>query len=217
MLVRSLSISNDDWDGAPISPARDRDYWERVARLLHDLPYLLELKIHDGVMPTGNKNAWVLSSSTFSLQHFDSDFVFDRFLLVFLRSQRHLKRLYWTESFSDEESDKVLDGMNMSETGEELYGSVSLLNTNSPRFALQCIRNSSLSHVWICGPCAHEDDSWIRYMDNFVAARGIKSLQSLRMNLPYRKRTLIAVLWTLAKTTPDLCSLGFLPFFTLQV
>lgn len=217
MLVRSLSICNDDWDGAPISPARDRDYWERIARLLHDLPYLEELKIHDVAMQTGNRNAWVLSRSTFSLRQFDSDFVFDECLLSFLRSQRQLKRLYWTESFSDDDSSRTLDDMNVLEKDGGLGSSISLLNTNSPRFALKCIRGATLSHLWICGPCAHEDEGWFRYMDNFVAGDGSRNLISLRMNFPYRKRTLIAVLWTLAKTTPDIRSLGFLPFFTFQV
>jgi hypothetical protein len=94
MLVRSLSISHDEWKGAPMSTARDREYWERVARLLHDVPYLEDLKIHDATMQHGNPNAWVLSAVSFHLHQFDSDFVFDVYLAFFLRTQHQLRRLY---------------------------------------------------------------------------------------------------------------------------
>lgn len=219
MLVRSLHISNDE-NELRISEARDRDYWERIARLLHDLPCLEELKIHDDMaVPTGNKNAWVLARCTFSLRHFDSDFVFDEHLLAFLRSQRSLERLYWTESFSDDGSARALNDMNVIGEDEELAlaPSMSLLNTNSSRFALKCMPTSTLSHVWIMGACAYEDDAWMQYMDRFVAGGGAKALKSLRMNLPYRKRALIAVLSSLAKGAPGLRSLGFIPFFNASV
>lgn len=215
MLVRSLRISNDD-AGTFISPARDREYWERIARLLHDLPCLEELRIHDDMaVPTGNKNAWVLARSTFSLRHFDSDFVFDEDLLAFLRSQRSLEQLYWTESFCDDDSARALADMDVagSRPNSKLAPSVSVLNTNSPRFALKCIPAATLSHLWICGPCAHEDDGWLSYIEKFVEGDGAKSLRSLRFNFPYSKRTLISVLSALAKGAPELRSIGFVPFF----
>ncbi|GJE92962.1 hypothetical protein PsYK624_091210 [Phanerochaete sordida] len=213
MLVRSLSISNDD-TGTRVSEARDREYWERIARLLHDLPCLESLKIHDDMaVPTGNKNAWVLARGTFALRHFDSDFVFDAGLLTFLRAQRSLERLYWTESFSDDDSARALADVDLAHPDSTLAPSVSVLNTNSPRFALKCIPAATLSHLWICGPCAHEDDGWTSYIEQFVVSGGARSLRSLRLNLPYRKRTLISVLGALAKAAPDLRSLGFVPFF----
>lgn len=219
MLVRSLRISNDD-AGTRVSETKDHEYWERIARLLHDLPCLEELKIHDDMsVPTGNKNAWVLARSTFSLQHFDADFVFDESLLAFLRSQRSLERLYWTESFSDDDSAKALAEMDIAGPlpGSKLSPSVSILNTNSPRFALKCIPAATLSHIWICGPCAHEDDGWASYIERFVGSGGAKGLKSLRMNFPYRKRTLISVLAALVKGAPELRSLGFVPFFNASV
>ncbi|KIP05978.1 hypothetical protein PHLGIDRAFT_480429 [Phlebiopsis gigantea 11061_1 CR5-6] len=215
MLVRSLQISNEDTE-LHLSEARNQEYWERIARLLHDLPRLEVLKIsNDMSAPTGNKNAWVLSGCTFSLRHFDSDFVFDAHLLYFLRSQRALETLYWTECFSDDESAEALDRMNIVEPGysTNLASSMSLLNTNSPRFALKCIPNATLSHIWICGPCAHEDDSWTSYIERFVRGGGAGSLRSLRMNMPYSKGTLVRVLNHLVKGSPELRSLGFIPFF----
>ncbi|EKM52725.1 uncharacterized protein PHACADRAFT_198772 [Phanerochaete carnosa HHB-10118-sp] len=214
-LVRSLSISNDD-AGARVSEAKDREYWERIARLLHDLPYLEELKIHDNMsVPTGNKNAWVLLRGTFSLRHFDSDFVFDESLLEFLCSQRSLERLYWIESFSDDDSARAIADMDIvgPHSGSKLAPSVSVLNTNSPRFALKCMSAAILSHLWICGPCAYEDDGWMNYVAQFVESGGAKSLKSLRMNLPYRKSTLVSVLGALVKGAPELRSLGFVPIF----
>jgi hypothetical protein len=219
LLVRSLRISNDD-NGARVSETRNREYWERIARLLHDLPCLKELKIHDDMaVPTGNQNAWVLTQCTFSLHHFDSDFVFDDHLFAFLRSQRSLEQLYWTESFSDDDSARALDNMAiLRSTGvSKLAPSLSLLNTNSPRFALKCMPTGTLSHVWICGPCAHEDDSWMNYLERFVHGGGAKSLKSLRMNLPYRKRTLISILAFLVGGSPELRSLGFIPYFSATV
>lgn len=219
MLVHSLHISNDDT--APrLSDAQNRDYWERIARLLHDLPCLEELRLHDDMsVPTGNKNAWVLSHCTFSLRHFDSDFVFDDHLLSFLRSQCSLEQLYWTESYSDDDSAKALQDMSMvgPSRSSKLAPSVSVLNTNSPRFALKCLPTATLSHVWICGPCAHEDDGWMSYIGRFVEGSGAQSLRSLRMNLPYSKRTLIKVLTFLVKAAPELRSLGFIPFFNVSV
>ena len=219
LLVRSLRISNDDTQ-SHISEARNRDYWERIARLLHDLPRLEELKIHDDMsVPIGNKNAWVLSHCTFSLRHFDSDFVFDDNLLSFLRSQRSLERLYWTESFSDDDSAKALRDMSIATPGpsSRLAPTIYLLNTNSPRFALECMPTATLSHVWICGPCAHEDAGWMNYIERFVEGGSAKSLLSLRMNMPYSKRTLIKVLTFLAQGAPELRSLGFIPFFNASV
>lgn len=218
MLVRSLSISNDD-NEMHVSPARDRDYWERVARLLHDLPCLEILKLQDNMSsPHGNHNSWVLSRCTFQLRHFDSDFVFDTALLVFLRSQRSLRNLYWTEAFSDDNSSKALGEMDVGCTAEvRLAPSLSLLNTNSARFALKCMPAATLSHVWIIGPCAYEYDGWERYIQEFVHGGGAKSLRSLRMNLPYGKRSLISVLESLAKGAPGLRSLGFIPFFNASV
>ncbi|KAI0696162.1 hypothetical protein BC835DRAFT_885689 [Cytidiella melzeri] len=214
MLVRSLSISHDEWKGAPISEARDREYWERIARLLHDLPYLEDLKIHDMAMQHGNPNAWVLSSATFTLAHFDSDFVFDDHLASFLNTQRNLKRLYWSENYADDDSRRTLESLDVS-NADALNPSLTLLNTNSPRFALKCMRSARLTHVWVCGPCAYEDEGWIRYMDSFVSEDSSTGLLSLRLNFPYRVRTLVTMLSALAKTTPNLRSLGFLPFFTL--
>lgn len=215
MLVRSLSISHDEWGAAPISAARDREFWDRVARLLHDLPYLEELKIHDMAMKHGNTNSWVLSRATFTLHQFDCDFVFDDHLAAFLYSQRQLKRLYWAESCVDENSRRALEDMDAH--AASLGPCLSLLNTNSARFAVKCMKQAPLSHIWVSGPCAYEDDGWMRYMEEFVANGGTSSLLSLRLNFPYRKRTLIALLWALAKTTPNLRSLGFLPLFTHQV
>lgn len=216
MLVRSLSISHDGWKGSPISAARDQEYWERIARLLHDLPYLQDLKIHDMAMQHGNPNAWVLSRALFSLVQFDSDFVLDERLTSFLRAQRQLKRLYWTENYADDDSRRTLDEMSAVE-GDALNSSVTLLNTNSPRFALRCMRNAKLSHVWICGPCAYEDEGWVRYLERFVADGSAAALLSLRLNLPYRMRTVVTILSILAKATPNMRSLGFLPFFTFTV
>ena len=216
MLVKELDISHDEWKGSPISATRDREYWERVARLLHDLPNLENLKIHDMAMQHGNQNAWVLSRATCSLVQFDSDFVLDDYLTSFLRSQRQMKRLYWTENYVDDESRRSLVGMNTS-GGQDISSSVTLLNTNSPKFAIKCLRSAALSHVWICGPCAYEDDGWVRYMEEFTVNGNTANLLSLRLNLPYRKRTLVAMLSVLAKATPGLRSLGFLPFFTSMV
>lgn len=219
LLVRSLRISNDD-AGTPVSEARNRDYWDRIARLLHDLPCLEELKIHDDMsVPTGNSNAWVLARCTFSLRHFESDFVFDEKLLAFLRSQRSLEGLYWTESFSDDSCVKALDDMTLVGEDEDsrLAPTLSLLYTNSARFVLKCMPTATLSHVWICGPCAHEHDAWMGYVEKFVADGGARNLRSLRLNLPYRKWTLISILASLAEGAPELRSLGFIPFFNSVV
>jgi hypothetical protein len=54
-------------------------------------------------------------------------------------------------------------------------------------------------------------------MDGFVAGVNTANLVSLRLNLPYSKRTLVTILSALAKATPGLCSLGFLPFFMFMV
>ncbi|KAI0092252.1 hypothetical protein BDY19DRAFT_589490 [Irpex rosettiformis] len=213
MLIRELDISHDEWKGSPISEARNREYWERVARLLHDLPNLQNLKIHDMAMQHGNPNAWVLSHATCSLIQFDSDFVFDDCLVTFLYNQRQMKRLYWTENYADDESRRALISSGATSI-QDISPSVTLLNTNSPQFAIRCMRSAKLSHVWVCGPCAYEDDGWIRYMERFVEDRKTAGLVSLRLNLPYRKRTLATILSAIAKTTPDLRSLGFLPFFT---
>ena len=212
MLVKELDISHDEWKGSPISATRDREYWERVARLLRGLPNLEELKIHDN-MATGNTNAWVLSQCQFSLQKLDCDFAFDPAFLRFLRTQRALKRLYWTESYSDDESDKTLQDMNVADAGAT--PPVSELMTNSPRFALRFMPASTLTHVWISGPCGYENDGWVHYIEEFsLSARG---LRSLRMNFPYGRRTLVTVLNTLAHYAPDLHSLGFVPYFDKQV
>ncbi len=216
MLVRTLDISHDEWKGPPISIARNQEYWERLARLLHDLPNLEALKIHYMAMQHGNPNAWVLSRATCSLVQFDSDFVFDECLVSFLHNQRQLKRLYWTENYADDNSRKTLSGMGTTSEGK-ISPSVVLLNTNSPSFAIKCLRSAKLSHVWVCGPCAYEDDGWIRYMDDFVDGSNTASLLSLRLNLPYRKRTLVSILSALSKSTPDLRSLGFLPLFNSTV
>jgi hypothetical protein len=199
-----------------MSTARDREYWERVARLLHDVPYLEDLKIHDATMQHGNPNAWVLSAASFHLHQFDSDFVFDAHLASFLRTQHQLRRLYWTESYADDESRKALHEIEAT-SGEILGPSLTLLNTNSSQFALSCVRHAKLTHVWVCGPCAYEDDGWVRYMDEFVAGVNTANLVSLRLNLPYSKRTLVGILSALAKATPGLRSLGFLPFFMFTV
>ncbi len=194
-LVRALSISNDDAD--TVNSSSSRDYWERIARLLHDLPNLEELKIHDN-MATGNMNAWVLSRSTFSLQKLDTDFAFDGALLSFLRSQRDLRRLYWTETFSDDNSRKELEYLDVVQA--QVAPAVNELMTNSPRFAARFMPCGNLSHVWICGPCAHEAEGWLRYMEEFIV--GARSLRSLRLNLPYGRRTLVSVLTALAEHAP---------------
>ena len=208
-LVRILNITHDV---DQVSNSQSKEYWERVARLLRDLPNLEELKIHDN-MATGNTNAWVLSQCQFSLQKLDCDFAFDPAFLRFLRTQRALKRLYWTESYSDDESDKTLQDMNVADAGAT--PPVSELMTNSPRFALRFMPASTLTHVWISGPCGYENDGWVHYIEEFsLSARG---LRSLRMNFPYGRRTLVTVLNTLAHYAPDLHSLGFVPYFDRQV
>lgn len=208
-LVRSLSISND---GEQVGPSRSQEYWERISLLLRDLPNLVELKIHDN-MTTGNTNAWVLSECTFSLQKFDCDFAFDSTLLGFLQSQRALQRLYWTESFSDDNSARILEELNV--PNELDAPPVVELMTNSPRFALKLMPATTLTHVWICGQCAYENEGWVRYVDAFVL--GAESLRSLRMNFPYGRRTLVTLLNVLAAHAPGLRSLGFVPHFDKQV
>ncbi|KAJ3538066.1 hypothetical protein NM688_g6573 [Phlebia brevispora] len=207
-LVRSLTLSND---GEHTNASQSREYWERVALLLRDLPNLEELKIHDN-MVNGNTNAWVLSQCTFSLQKFDCDFAFDDSFLSFLQGQRNLQRLYWTESYSDDNSARALEEIDVLDAS--VTPPIFELMTNSPRFALKFMPAATLTHVWICGPCGYEGDGWIRYMDEFVQCA--KSLRSLRMNFPYGRRTLVTVLSTLAEHAPDLRSLGFVPHFDKQ-
>ena len=209
MLVRTLNISND---GEQSNAVQSKEYWERVSRLLRDLPNLEELKIHDN-MVHGNTNAWVLSQCTFSLRKFDCDFAFDNTLLNFLQSQRKLRRLYWTESYSDDDSAKALEEIDVLEPS--VTPPIYELMTNSPRFALKFMPASTLTHVWICGPCGYESDSWIRYMNEFVVCA--HSLRSLRMNFPHGRRTLVTVLTMLADHAPELRSLGFVPHFEKQV
>lgn len=208
-LVRSLNISNE---GEQTNAVQSKEYWERISRLLRDLPNLEELKIHDN-MVHGNTNAWVLSQCTFSLQKFDCDFAFDSALLGFLQSQRNLQRLYWTESYSDDVSAKALDEIDVLDA--RVTPPIFELMTNSPRFVLKFMPASTLTHVWICGPCGYESDSWIRYMDAFVVSA--QSLRSLRMNFPHGRRTLVTVLTMLADHAPYLRSLGFVPHFEKQV
>ena len=208
-LVRVLTITHDD---DQVTTAESTEYWERVARLLRDLPNLEELKLHDNTA-TGNTNAWVLSKCQFFLRKLDCDFAFDDTFLRFLQTQRELKRLYWTESYSDDKSDEALKNMDVA--NPVTTPPVCELMTNSPRFALRFMPASTLTHVWIGGPCGYENDGWVRYVEEFsLSARG---LRSLRMNFPYGRRTLVTVLNTLAHYAPDLTSLGFVPYFDKQV
>ena len=208
-LVRSLSICNE---GEEATAAQSKEYWDRVARLLRDLPNLEELKLHDN-MANGNTNAWVLSHCTFSLHKFDCDFAFDEILLNFLRSQHNLRRLYWTESYSDDKSARALGELDVADAAA--VPPISELMTNSPRFALKFMPAPTLTHVWVCGPCGYENDGWVRYVEEFCVSA--KSLLSLRMNFPHGRRTLVTLLNAIADNAPELRSLGFVPYFDKQV
>lgn len=208
-LVHVLSISNE---GEEASVSESQDYWGRVARLLRDLPNLEELKLHDN-MALGNTNAWVLQQCPFSLVKLDCDFAFDDNLLAFLRSQHTLKRLYWSESYSDDKSERALGELD-TEDGPPMPPICELM-TNSSRLALKFMPASTLTHVWVSGPCSYESTGWVHYMEEFSASA--RNLQSLRMNFPSGRRTLVTVLNALADNAPDLRSLGFVPPFDRQV
>lgn len=204
-LVRILRISNEEEPGGA-----EHEYWEEIAGLIGCLTHLEELRIYDNLE---NGNAWILNRCISRLSKIGCDFVMDADLSAFLRSQVGLHQIDWTDGSTDLPSDRVKKWI---PEGSQVAPSVTLLSTNSPTFALRLLSSSSLTHLWICGPCAPpaEEDGWLHFLEQF---RSIGNLRSLRLNLPHRRRYLVRVLDHLTKYAFNLRSLGFLPWFSAKV
>ncbi|KAH9930558.1 hypothetical protein B0H21DRAFT_106349 [Amylocystis lapponica] len=200
--VRRLSMRNND--NLPHEPI---GYWDTVAAALRTLQNLEALRVSDGL---DNCNGWVLRGCTFSLRELDVDFMLDPPFLEFLNTQREILALGWTDGFPSLSSTDVIPR----NAGTTLLPALRELTTNCPAIALAFLPGRALTHVWIGGPCAHDDESWLAYMAAFGAAAG--GLRSLRLNFPFNKRILVALLSRLAKDAPHLRSLGFLPYFNTQ-
>lgn len=200
-LVHSLSISSEDYNR--LGPL---DYWRSVAQALENLPNLEVLRISDCMDKT---NAWVFGRCTFQLTELDCDFDLDDAFISFLRGQRALKWLSWMYTHPG------INAIDALPQDPQFLPSLRECITNSPSFAVKLMSCHSLTHVWVSGPCAYDQESWLAYIARF--SDYTSALRSLRLNFPYNKRNLIPVLSALAKQAPELRSLGFLPSFTMQV
>lgn len=182
------------------------EFWQLVARALEVLPNLQALRIFDATTTT-NSNAWILPKSSFVLREFQCNFAMDTHLVSFLESQSALEELKWVDNQVDLANERP-QALNFSPKLRKL-------TTTASAFALQMMGSHTLTHVYVGAPSGLDVESWMSFIDGM--GNTAHHLRSLRLHFPYDKRTLAAVLDSLASKASEIRSLGFVPCFNANV